>query len=74
MITQNYNPSTIEVKFVEVLCELKEEINKKLVDFDVFNIDNNTNLDNPTIDFFLRDKDGDEHEIILKVIQKPDKD
>jgi len=72
MITQNYNPSPIEVRFVEVLCELKEEINKKLVNFDVYKIENNTQLDNPTIDFFLKDRDGDEHEIILKVIQKPD--
>lgn len=72
MITQNYNPSPIEVRFVEVLCELKDEINKQLVDFDVYKIENNTQLDNPTIDFFLKDRDGDEHEIILKVIQKPD--
>ncbi len=74
MITKNYNPSPIEVRFVEVLCELKDEISKKLVNLDVYNIENNTNLDNPTIDFFLRDKDGDDHEIVLKVIQKPDED
>lgn len=74
MITKNYNPSPIEVRFVEVLCELKDEINKKLVNLDVYNIENNTKLDNPTIDFFLKDKDGDDHEIVLKVIQKPDED
>ena len=72
MITQNYNPSPIEVRFVEILCELKDEINKKLTNFDVLKIENNTQLDNPTIDFYLKDKDGDEHEVILKVIQKPD--
>lgn len=74
MITKNYNPSPIEVQFVEVLCELKDEINKKLENLDVYNIENNTKLDNPTIDFFLKDKDGDDHEIVLKVIQKPDED
>ncbi len=72
MITRNYNPSSIEVRFVEVLCELKDEINKKLGKIDVYKIENNTNLDNPTIDFFLKDQDGDEHEIVLKIIQKPD--
>ena len=72
MITQNYNPSPIEVQFVEILCELKDEINKKLTNFDVLKIENNTQLDNPTIDFYLKDIDGDEHEVILKVIQKPD--
>lgn len=72
MITQDYNPSPIEVRFVEVLSDLKEEINKKLANFDVYKIENNTTLDNPTIEFFLKDQDGDEHDIVLKVIQKPD--
>jgi len=72
MITKDYNPSPLEVRFVEVLCEMKEEINKRLINFDVVKIDNNTQLDNPTIDFIIKDKDGDQHEIILKVIQKPD--
>lgn len=72
MITKDYNPSPIEVRFVEILCDLKNEINEKLVNYDVVKIENNTQLDNPTIDFHLKDIDGDEHEIILKVIQKPD--
>ena len=72
MITKEYNPSPLEVRFAEVLCGLKDEINKRLPDFEVLNIENNTQLDNPTIDFKLKDKDGDEHEIILKVIQRPD--
>ena len=71
MITKDYNPSPIEVKFVEVLCDLKNQINEKLDNFDVTSIQNNTRLDNPTINFFLKDMDGDEHELILKVIQKP---
>lgn len=72
MITQDYNPSPLEVRFVQVLSELKDEINVKLPNFDVYKIENNTQIDNPTIEFFLKDKDGDEHEIVLKVIQKPD--
>ena len=72
MITKDYNPSPIEVRFVEVLCELRQEINEKLINYDVLKIENNKQLDNPTIDFFLKDIDGDEHEVILKVIQKPD--
>ena len=72
MITKDYNPSPIEVKFVEVLCELKSQINEKFDNFELIRIDNNTRLDNPTINFFLKDSDGDQHEVILKVIQKPD--
>ncbi len=72
MITKDYNPSPIEVKFVEVLCDLKNQINEKLDNYDVTSIENNTQLDNPTVNFMLRDMDGDQHELILKVIQKPD--
>ena len=72
MITRDYNPSPLEVRFVQVLSELKDEINVKLSNFDVYKIENNTQIDNPTIEFFMKDKDGDEHEVVLKVIQKPD--
>ena len=72
MITKEYNPSPLEVRFAEILCELKDEINKKLEIFDVFRIESNTEIDNPTIDFFIRDNDGDEHEVVLKIIQKPE--
>ena len=72
MITKDYNPSPIEVKFVEVLCDLKNQINEKLDNYDVTSIENNTQLDNPTVNFMLKDMDGDQHELILKVIQKPD--
>lgn len=73
MKTHDYNPSPLEVRFVDALCDLQVEINKKLADFVVFKIESNKQIDNPTIDFYLKDKDGDEHEIIIKVIQKPDK-
>ena len=72
MITKDYNPSPIEVKFVEVLCELKAQINDKLDSYEVKGIKDNTSLDNPTIDFFLTDQDGDDHVVVLKVIQRPD--
>ncbi len=71
-ITKDYNPRPNELNFVEVLCELNEEINKKLVDLDVYNIESNTNLDNPKIGFYLKDNDDDQHKIVLKIIQKPD--
>ena len=72
MITKEYNPSPIEVRCVEIISDLKEQINEKLQNYTVFKIENNIQLDNPTVDFFLTDSDGDEHEIVLKVIQKPD--
>lgn len=73
MKTQDYNPSPLEVRFVDVLCDLKDEINKKLEHFNVYKIESNKQIDNPIIDFYLKDSDGDEHELIIKIIQKPDK-
>lgn len=72
MITQDYNPSPLEVRFAQVLSELQDEINIKLANFEVYKIEHNIKLDNPTMEFFLKDKDGDKHEIVLKIIQKPD--
>ena len=73
MITKDYNPSPLEVQFADIFCDLKNEINKKLEKFEVLEIVNNKLLDNPTVDFILKDSDGDDHEIIVKIIQKPDK-
>ena len=73
MITKNYNPSPLEVKIVEVLHELREEINAKLDGFSITGVESNKNLDNPIIEFYLQDNDGDAHDLILKIIQKPDK-
>lgn len=72
MKIQDYNPSLIEVRFVEILSELKEEISRRLDNFEVIKIEENKQLDNPTIEFFLKDTEGDLHEVVLKVIQKPD--
>ncbi|MCG8309835.1 MAG: hypothetical protein MI975_20735 [Cytophagales bacterium] len=73
MITKDYNPSPLEVRFVDVLCELKQEISNKLINYEVLKIEDNKLLDNPTLDFYLKDSDGDAHEVIVKIIQKPDK-
>jgi hypothetical protein len=73
MITKNYNPSPLEVQFAEALSDMKEALTERLRNYTVIKIDNNTQLDNPRIDLLIKDKDGDAHEIVLKIIQKPDK-
>ncbi len=72
MKTKDYNPSILEVRFVDALNALKSEITKKLGDFEVTEIRSNKKLDNPTIEFIVKDRDGDPHALIVKVIQKPD--
>ncbi|TRX57538.1 hypothetical protein FNH22_15450 [Fulvivirga sp. M361] len=73
MKTTQYNPSTLEVSFAEALEDLKEVIQKKLPNNDIIKIENTISADNPMVKFFLLDNDGDPHEIVLKIIQTPDK-
>ena len=73
MKTKSYNPSPIEVELSEVICFLEKEISSKLTTNDIIGMENNIHADNPSIIIHLLDKDGDPHEVVLKVIQKPDK-
>lgn len=73
MKTTQYNPSTLEVSFAEALEGMKQEIQKKLTDNEIVKVENKITEDNPMVKFFLQDKDGDPHEIVLKIIQTPDK-
>ena len=73
MKTTKYNPSDLEVSFAQALEDLKDQIEKKLPGNDIIDIDNKITADNPIVKFFLLDKDGDPHEVVLKIIQTPDK-
>lgn len=73
MKTSTYNPSPLEVDFANALFILQEQIQKHLHDNKVINVETNLNQDNPTVKFSLLDKDGDPHEIIVRIIQIPDK-
>jgi len=72
MKTNDYNPSPLEVKFVEALKDLKTEISNRLVNFEIIDIQTNIKLDNPIAEFHLKDIDGDKHSLVVRVIQKPD--
>ena len=73
MKTTSYNPSPLEVDFANALFILQNQIEKHLQDNKVINVESELNRDNPIIKFNLLDKDGDPHEIVLRVIQIPDK-
>jgi len=73
MKTSSYNPSSLEVDFANALIILQKEIQKHLQDNHIANIESNIQRDNPMIKFSLVDKDGDPHEIVIRVIQIPDK-
>ena len=73
MKTTTYNPSPLEVDFANVIHQLQDKIEANLADNDIIKVDNNIHDDNPTLKFHLLDKDGDPHELVVKIIQVPDK-
>jgi hypothetical protein len=73
MKTSTYNPSPLEIDFANALIILQEQIQKHLHDNQVINVESDINQDNPTVKFSLLDKDGDPHEIVVRIIQIPDK-
>ena len=72
MKTKAYNPSPLEVEFVQVIESLKQNINDKLENSEIVSFEHQLELDNPILRANLVDVDGDKHIVILRVIQKPD--
>ncbi len=73
MKTNAYNPSPLEVDFANALFILQKEIQKHLQNNQVVNVETNMNRDNPMVKFSLLDKDGDPHEVVVRIVQIPDK-
>ena len=73
MRTEIYNPSQLEVEFANALNDLVPEIEKKLSANKIIKIENKIKEDNPMVLFHLQDTDGDLHELVIKLIQRPDK-
>lgn len=73
MKTSTYNPSTIEVDFANALYILQEQIQKHLKDNEIVHVESDIRKDNPQLKFSLLDKDGDPHEVVIKIVQIPDK-
>jgi hypothetical protein len=73
MKTISYNPSPLEVDFANALVILQKEIETHLQDNEIVKIEPNISRDNPVVKFSLVDKDGDPHEIVIRIVQIPDK-
>jgi len=73
MKTSTYNPSSLEVDFANALQILQKEIEKHLLNNQITHVENHLRKDNPMVKFSLLDKDGDPHEIVVRIIQIPDK-
>lgn len=73
MKTSTYNPSSLEVDFANALQILRKDIEKHLLDNQITHVENHLRKENPMVKFSLLDKDGDPHEIVIRIIQIPDK-
>jgi hypothetical protein len=73
MKTTSYNPSPLEIDLANALIILQKEIEKHLQGNQVIHVESQIKKDNPMVKFNLLDKDGDPHEIVVRIIQIPDK-
>ncbi|MDH5365463.1 MAG: hypothetical protein OEW67_00630 [Cyclobacteriaceae bacterium] len=73
MKTTSYNPSPVEVEFANIINQLQDKISNQLSDNNIIKVENKIHEDNPMVKFYLLDNDGDPHEVVLKIIQTPDK-
>lgn len=73
MITTKYNPSPLEIELAQVIMKLKDNITEELNFNSIEDIIFHNERDNPDLVFKLKDEDGDQHEIVVKFIQRADK-
>lgn len=73
MKTSAYNPSPLETDFANALLVLQKELEKNLHDNQIIHVESQIRRDNPMVKFSLLDKDGDPHEVVVRIIQIPDK-
>lgn len=72
MKTQQYNPSQLEVELAKAIKDLAPEIEAKLSQNKIIHIEDKIKADNPMVKIRLQDADNDQHDVVLKIIQKPD--
>lgn len=73
MKTSSYNPSPLEIAFATALESLQTEIESYLQGNKITQIEAQVKKDNPMVKFNLVDNEGDPHEVVLRIIQIPDK-
>jgi hypothetical protein len=73
MKTTIYNPSPLETEIAKALVSVQKELEKNLKDKTIAQISTDLEQDNPSVKITLLDKDGDHHEVIVKIVQIPDK-
>lgn len=73
MKTTAYNPSNLEIELAKTVVLLQKEIEQKLNGKQITKIFPDVSQDNPAVKITLVDKEGDAHEVVMKIVQLPDK-
>ncbi|MTI31303.1 hypothetical protein E1171_10820 [Cytophagales bacterium RKSG123] len=74
MKTETYNPSPLEVDIAKAIGELNKEIEKRLSTNSIQRVESNLRADNPVLTFFLVDEEKDKHVVVVRVIQRIDRE
>ncbi len=72
MKTTHYNPSSLEVAMAEAIVGIQQELESKIPDYKIAEVDADLKADNPVVKFQVIDKDNDRHQLVLRVIQSAD--
>ena len=73
MKTQQYNPSPLEQELAQAITDLQPELSQRLAG-EIIEIKSTLKADNPKLDIRLRDSDGDEHQLVVQIIQRIDEE
>ncbi|MEM8965887.1 MAG: hypothetical protein AAGE93_05685 [Bacteroidota bacterium] len=68
----NYNPSPLEQTFAQIIVDLKDTIQNQLSDSKITYARAELEIDNPSVFFTVEDSDGDQHQIVVRIIQRID--
>ena len=72
MKTKFYNPSSLEVNFAKAFQDLAQQLEDRLDSGKLIHITPIHDADNPMVIYKLKDEEGDLHEVVVQIIQRPD--
>ena len=72
MKTTQFNPSQIELDFQQVLLSASAFFEQALPQYKIENIEVWSKKDNPSVLLKFSDSEGDKHELVVSLIQRPE--
>jgi hypothetical protein len=73
MKTTSYNPSPLEIEWANALSKIPSEIEKHLSGNRIVQAICDLTQDNPAVKIQLVDPEGDHPDVVVRIVQLPDK-